>query len=129
MTFRGCDLNRCSSQYDNESFTEMCSVPEAGSYLMLIYFFVSLNSRLESNKEEEEEEEVFCLFFFFFVALKPSASSSFSLLHSSLVLSDTKVQVATWVSFQSPPPRGNGAAARCIGYAGLPRSQATPPPP
>jgi len=33
----------------------MCSGSEAGSYLRQI--FVSLNSRLESNKEEEEEEE------------------------------------------------------------------------
>jgi len=37
-------------------FTEMCSGLEAGSYLRLI--FVSLNSRLESNKEEEEEESM-----------------------------------------------------------------------
>ena len=33
----------------------MCSGSEAGSYLRLIDFFVSLNSRLESNKEEEKK--------------------------------------------------------------------------
>jgi len=41
---KGLDLTDCGS--------------EAGSYLRPIDFFVSLNSRLGSNKEEEEEE--FC---------------------------------------------------------------------
>jgi len=36
----------------------MCSGSEAGSYLKLIDF-VSLNSRLDSDKEEEEEEDTF----------------------------------------------------------------------
>jgi len=35
----------------SDYFTEMCSGSEEGSYLRLIYF-VSLNSRLGSNKEE-----------------------------------------------------------------------------
>jgi len=39
--------------FENNHFTEMCSGSEAGSYLRLIDF-VSLNSRLESNKEEED---------------------------------------------------------------------------
>ena len=43
------------SWFENSYFTEMCSGSEAGSYLRLIDFFVSLNSRLESNKEEEIE--------------------------------------------------------------------------
>jgi len=38
---------------ENNYFTEMCSGSEEGSYLRLIDF-LSLNSRLESNKEEEE---------------------------------------------------------------------------
>ena len=40
-------------EFKNNYFTEMCSGSEAGSYLRLIDF-VSLNSRLESNKEERE---------------------------------------------------------------------------
>ena len=40
--------DRCSSQFENNYFTEMCSRSEAGSYLRLIG--VSLNSRLESNR-------------------------------------------------------------------------------
>jgi len=39
---------------ENNYFTEMCSGSEAGSYLRLTDFAISLNSRLESNKEEEE---------------------------------------------------------------------------
>jgi len=40
--------------------SEMCSGSEAGSYLRLMDFFVSLNSRLESNKEERREEPCVC---------------------------------------------------------------------
>ena len=42
-----------SSQSKNNYFTEVCSGSEAGSYVRLIDF-VSLNSRLESNREKEE---------------------------------------------------------------------------
>ena len=51
---RGRFVVKPRSQFKNY-FTEMCSGSEEGSYLSLIDF-VSLNSRLESNKEEEEEE-------------------------------------------------------------------------
>ena len=43
-----------SSQFKNNYFTEMCSGSEEGSYLRPT--FVSLNSRLESNKEERKKE-------------------------------------------------------------------------
>ena len=45
-----------ASQFDNNYFTEMCSGSEAGSYLRLIDFCASLNSRRESNKEEADHE-------------------------------------------------------------------------
>jgi len=42
---------RCSSQFENNYFTEICSGSEAGSYLRRIDFVY--HSRLESNQEED----------------------------------------------------------------------------
>ena len=57
----GTDVDRCAKvaarlarselQFKNHYFTEMCSGSKEGSYLRLIDF-LSLNSKLESNKEE-----------------------------------------------------------------------------